>query len=188
MPDLSRKVKVFLTAEERANLAAIGRSHSVGAAKQRRARVLLLSDENHVEGGLTDQQIARRVDLSERQVIRIRQRFVREGDQTLDRKPRPPVPGKLDGKAEAHLVVLCCSNPPEGHERWTLKLLCDELARLRLVESVCPETVRKVLKKTISSPGAPSGSASRKPTGLGSWRAWRKSSTSTKKSMMRSVR
>jgi transposase len=119
----------------------------MGAAKQRRARILLLSDENHVEGGLTDQQIAPRVGLSERQVVRIRQRFVREGDQTLERKPKPPVRGELGGKAEAHLVVLCCSDPPKGRQRWTLQLLCDELGRLKLVESVCPETVRKSLKK-----------------------------------------
>jgi transposase len=188
MPDTSRKVKVFLSAEERATLEAVCRSQSVGAAKKRRARILLLSDENDVEGGLTDQQIAPRVGLSERQVVRIRQRFVREGDQTLERKPRPPVAGKLDGKAEAHLVVLCCSSPPTGRERWTLQLLCDELARLKLVESVCPETVRKLLKKTTSSLGGRSGFAFRKPIGRDSSPGWKKSWTSTKKRTTRHAR
>jgi transposase len=188
MPDTSHKIKVFLSAEERANLEAICRSQSVGAAKQRRARILLLSDENHVEGGLTDQQIAPRVGLSERQVVRIRQRFVREGDQTLERKPKPPVRGKLDGKAEAHLVLLCCSNPPKGRQRWTLQLLCDELGRLKLVESVCPETVRKSLKKTTSSLGGRSGFAFRKRIGRDSSPGWKKSWTSIKKRTTRPTR
>lgn len=182
MPDLSKKVRVVLDAERRATLEALCRSHSVGAAKARRARILLLSDEGHPDGGFSDKEIAERVGLCERQVVRIRQRFVREGDkslqQTLERKPRPPVPPKLDGKAEAQLVLLCCSTPPEGRDSWTLQLLCDELARLKVVESVCRETVRRTLKKTNSSLGGRSGSASPTPTGRGSSRRWRKSSTS----------
>src|SRR5262249_36503296 len=168
MSDLSQKVKVFLTAKQRANLEAIDRQQSVGAAKQRRARILLLSDENRPEGSLCDRLIGERVGLSERQVVRIRQRFVREGDKSLERRPRPPVAGKLDGKAEAHLVVLACSDPPAGRDCWTLQLLCDELARLKVVESVCRETVRKTLKKTTCSRGGSSGSVSPKRIELAS--------------------
>jgi transposase len=174
------KVSVLLSEEQRAGLEEICRMQSVGAAKQRKARILLLADENHPEGGHTDEEIAEVVGLCERQVVRIRQRYVREGDPTLDRKPRPRAPGKLDGKAEAHLVLLCCSNPPEGRDHWTLQLLCDELKRLSLVESVCPETVRKTLKKTTLNRGGRSGFAFRSPTGRASWPAWRKSSTSTR--------
>ena len=180
MADLSRKVTVMLAADERAALEEVCRSQSVGAARQRRARILLLADANHPDGGRCDRDIADRVGLCERQVVRIRQRFVREGDHTLDRKPRPPVAGKLDGKAEAHLVLLACSDPPSGRDHWTLQLLCDELARLKVIESVCPETVRKSLKKTICGRGGPSGSASRRRTGRGSWPVWRTSSTSTR--------
>lgn len=188
MPNTPHKIKVLLTTEERAVLEDICRSHGVGAAKQRRARILLLSDENQPDGSLSDRIIAERVGLCERQVVRIRQRFVREGDKSLARRPRPAVAGKLDGKAEAHLIVLACSTPPEGRDAWTLQMLCDELGRLKLVESVSRETVRKSLKKMSCSPGGSSGSASPRRIGRGSSRGWKKSSMSTKRSMMRSTR
>src|SRR5262245_53724861 len=136
MPDLSKKLKVFLTPEYRAELEAICRRQSVAAAKVRRARILLMSDEHHPAGRRHDSEIAAAVGLCERHVVCIRQRFVREGEPALERRPRPPRPGKMDGPAEAHLVTLCCSRPPDGRDRWTLELLCDELARLTVVESV----------------------------------------------------
>ena len=188
MPNRNVKASVHLTAEQRTELEAICRRQSVGAAKLRRARILLLADEDHPEGRRPDWQIAEVVGLSERQVVRIRQQFVREGTQVLDRKPRPSVPGKLDGRAEATLVTLCCSRPPAGQERWTLQLLCDELGRLEVVESVCRETVRKCLKKTGFNPGAQNGFASRKRTGRGSSHGWRKSSTSTKATTTSGIR
>ena len=188
MPDTSRKLRVYLTTEQRTTLAALCRSQSVGAAKQRRARILLLSDEGRPEGAVTDKQIALGVGLSERQVVRIRQRYVREGDKTLERKPRPPIAGKIEGKAEAHLILLCCSDAPEGRDHWTLQLLCDELARLNLVESVCRETVRKSLKKTSLSLGGASGSAFRPRTGHGLSPQWKLSSTSTRSITTRSSR
>jgi transposase len=175
------KKKVQLTPEQRQEFTAICRQQSVAVAKVRRARVLLLSDLNHPEGRRRDWEIADIVGLSERQVIRIRRQFASEGSSVLDRKPRPPQEPKLDGVAEARLVALCCSAPPKGRERWTLQLLCDELGRLKVVESVCVETVRKCLKKTSCNPGGPSGSAFRNPTGRDSWPAWRRSSTSTRR-------
>ena len=164
----------------------ICRRQSVAAAKVRRATILLMADENHREGRRPDGQIAEAVGLSVRQVVRIRQQFVKEGDPALERKQRSDtgVPKVLDGKAEATLVTLCCSDPPEGREAWTLQLLCDELGRLEVVESVCRETVRQCLKKTGSSLGEPSGSASRKRTARGSSRGWKKSSMSTRKRTM----
>jgi hypothetical protein len=179
MPDLSKKLKVFLSPEYRAELEAICRRQSVAAAKVRRARVLLMSDEGHPDGGRHDSEIGNVVGICERQVVRIRQQFVREGEPVLDRKPRPPVPGKLDGPAEARVVTLCCSRPPDGRDRWTLQLLCDELARLTIVESVCRETVRQCLKKTNLNLGGQNGSAFRKKTAPASSRGWKKSLMST---------
>jgi Homeodomain-like domain len=178
MPDLSKKLKVFLSPEFRAQLEAICRRQSVAAAKVRRARILLMSDESHPDGGRHDSEIAEAVGLCERQVVRIRQRFVREGEPVLERRPRPSGPVKLDGPAEAQLVTLCCSRPPDGRDRWTLQLLCDELARLTVVESVCRETVRKCLKKTNLNLGDRNGSAFRRKTAPASLRGWKKSSTS----------
>jgi transposase len=188
MPDLSKKLKVRLSAEERAELAAICRRQTMAAAKVRRARVLLMSDEAHADGRRRDWEIAEALGISERQVGRIRQQFVREGQAVLERKPRPSVPGKIDGAGEARLIALCCSRVPEGRDRWTLQLLCDELARLEVVESVCRETVRKCLKKTNLSLGRPSGSVSRRMTEPASSRGWKKSSTSTSSRTTRGTR
>lgn len=192
MASLDHKLKVELSVTERRELEALVRKQSVGAAVQRRARILLLSDVKHPDGRRIDANIAELVGLSERQVVRIRQRFVRERQtqsviETCQRKPRPAAPERrrLDGAAEAKLVHLACSDPPAGRDHWTLQLLCDELARLRVVESVCPETVRTCLKKTNCSLGGPSGSASRKPTGPGSSRKWKPSSTSTSRTTTR---
>jgi transposase len=153
---MSAKVKVHLSPEMRAELEIVVRNQSVGAAVARRARVLLLADEDHLDGQRTDAYIVEVVGLSERQVRRVRQQFVQDGlASTLPRKKRsaPGTTPKFDGAAEAQLVTLCCSTPPKGHQRWTLKLLVDELCRLRVVTSVCCETVRQCLKKTGLSLG-----------------------------------
>jgi transposase len=183
MPDLSKKLKVFLSPEFRAELEAMCRRQSVAAAKVRRARILLMSDEGHPDGGRHDSEIGEAVGICERQVVRIRQQFVREGEPVLERKPRPSGPVKLDGPAEAQLVTVCCSQPPDGRDRWTLQLLCDELARLTVVESVCRETVRKCLKKTNLNLGVQNDSAFRRKTVPASLRGWKKSSTSTSNRM-----
>lgn len=192
MKERPRKFKVQLSPQLRSELEGIARRQSVGAAVQRRARILLLADGNHPDGRRTDANIAELVDLSERQVVRIRQKFVRESQEhsaleVCERKPRPPAPERrrLDGKAQAQLAALACSTPPKGRDRWTLQLLCDELARLEIVESVCPETVRKSLKKTTCNPGGRNATASRKRTGPGSSRRWKRSSTSTSKTTTR---
>lgn len=178
---MSAKVRVHLSAEQRSELSVVARSQTVSAAKARKARVLLLADEDHPDGQRPDTYIAAAVGLSEKQVKTIRQKFVREGVSALERKKRttPSTPPKFDGRTEAQLVTLCCSTPPDGRQRWTLQLLVDELCRLQIVASVCRETVRRCLKKTGCNPGGISGSASRKRTARGSSPRWSKSSTST---------
>jgi len=132
-------------------------------SKVRHARVLLLSDGNRPGGRLTRSQIADALGMHVNTVDRLRKRFVREGEEpALNRKPRaePPVPAKIDGRAEAHLVATCCSAAPAGHARWTLALLAGELRRRGLVTSVSIETVRKALKKTSCGRGGSSAGAS----------------------------
>ena len=133
---------------------------------------------------MTRDPIAQRLDMHVNTVDRIRKRFVTEGEApALDRKPRltPPVPPKIDGRVEAHLVAICCGKAPEGRTRWTLKLLADELRRRDLVTQVCAETVRKALKKTSCSPGARNAGASRSATTPASSPRWRTSSTCTRR-------
>jgi transposase len=151
-----KRYKVTLEVEERQNLhdlIAAGRS---AARKLVHARILLKADA--AEGGPAwpDWQIADALEVSVATVERVRQRFVERGlDAALDRKPRerPPRERKLDGRAEARLIALACSAPPEGRAIWTMQLLADRLVELEVVDSISDETVRLALKKTRSSPG-----------------------------------
>ena len=123
------------------------------ACKLARARILLKADD-----GWKDEQIVQAPDVSRPTVERTRKRFVQEGfEVALNGRPRQRIyEHKLDGKAEAHLIALACSEPPEGHARWTLRLLAERFVQLEQVEvdSVSYETVRRVLKKVRSNPGS----------------------------------
>ena len=173
------KLEVVLTVAEKTQLESLIRKGNTPAAQLRHARILLLADaDRRGEARNPDWYIAQVVGLSERQVVRIRRRFCKEGlSSCLNRKQRttPPNPPKFDGVAEAKLITLCCSAPPAGRQRWTLQLLVDELCRLQVVASVCPETVRKTLKKIASNRGKPNASVSPNETALDSWPIWRKS-------------
>jgi len=146
---------VTLTAEERSCLQGLLSKGKAAAHKQLHARILLKAD---VSGGgkeWTDEQVAEALDTSRPTVERVRQRFVEDGlEAALNRKKGPaPPPRVMDGEAEAHLIALACSPPPQGRARWTLHLLADRMVQLRYVEHVSHETVRQTLKKTSSSLG-----------------------------------
>ena len=186
------KLEVCLTEEQRADLERLVRKGTTPAAKLRHARILLMADaDRRGECRNPDWYIAQVVNLSERQVVRVRRRFCKEGIVScLNRKQRatPPNPPKFDGVAEAKLITLCCSNPPKGHQRWTLQLLTDELCRLKIVVSVCPETVRKCLKKIASNRGKQNAFVFPKETAPVSWPIWRKFSMPTTKNTMKATR
>ena len=149
---------VKLTDEERQQLSDITHKGKAGARKINRARVLLLAD-----AGKRDQAIRDTVGVKASFVERTRQRFAEGGvARALNDNPRPGRPPKLDGKQEALLVALTCSDSPEGHETWTMRLLADKLVELQIVDDISHETVRQTLKKTSLSPGNRSTGASRK--------------------------
>jgi hypothetical protein len=158
MPKIHR---IRLTESERDDLLRRQRRGSTKSAWHRAATILLLADENAPEGPLADTAIARAVHASVRTVERIRERALCEGiDSVLTRKPHSnPKAPLLDGAAEARLIALCCGNPPEGRACWTLQLLADKLIELQIVPAISDESVRRTLKKTLSSPGAKSSGA-----------------------------
>jgi transposase len=145
-----RKVYVVdLSEEERAPLLELTRHGTTRARRLRRAQILLAADE-----GATDATIAATLHVARATVERTRQRFVAGGIAgALDERPRPGARAKLDGKAEAYLVALACSDPPDGRARWTMQLLADRLVQLEQIASISDETVRRALKKTSSSRG-----------------------------------
>lgn len=115
------------------------------------ARILLKADQGEGGAAWSDAAIAGALEIHPATVARVRQRFVAEGlEAALDRRaPRRAYARKLDGAQEAHLVALTCGTPPEGHTRWSLRLLTDELVRLEVVDTVSHETVRQTLQQTI---------------------------------------
>lgn len=156
-----KKYKVNLSEEERKRLTAITRNGHHSAKKITRARVLLMADEEHPEGRWKDKQIVEQLGIHENTVARIRKSFVEQGERpTLERKVRetPPHQPKIDGEKEAHLIAICCSEPPEGRTRWTLSLLVDEMKERGIVTEVCQETIRKTLKKMNYDLGEKNGS------------------------------
>lgn len=147
-----KKYRVTLSDAQRAQLEDLTGGGSVKVRLYKRARVLLLADESHPDGGKTDAVIAEYVDVSSPTVARIRRRFVEEGlDRALYDKPRSGAPKQFTGKQRAEITALACSEPPDGYECWSLRLLADQLVELGIVDSISHDTVGRVLKKTISS-------------------------------------
>jgi transposase len=151
-----KKYKVTLTAEERQQLQQLIAAGKAAAKKLIHGRILLKADAAAGGPAWTDERIAEAVEVSVATVERVRQRFVEHGlEAALGRKKpdRPSRPRQLDGRAEARLIAVACSAPPEGRQGWTMQLLADQLVELEVVDTVSDETVRRVLKKTRSSRG-----------------------------------
>jgi putative transposase len=134
---------VKLTKEDRNYLTRFLRKGKSSARSQTRARILLLSDE-----GLEDDEIVNALKVSKSTVCRIRKRYCRQGlDFSLSEKPRRGAPPKIDGRVEAQLTLLACSEPPEGRSRWTIRLLADRLVEMEVVDSISHMSVQRLLKK-----------------------------------------
>jgi transposase len=140
-----KKYLVDLTADERMTLEALIKRGKTSARRLTRAHVLLAAAD-----GQTDAQIAATLHCGVRTVERIRARFAAGGlDRSLTDLPRATVSSKLDGKQEAFLVALACTDAPNGRGRWTMQLLANKLVELQVVDAISTETVRRTLKKTI---------------------------------------
>ncbi|HUF68983.1 MAG TPA: IS630 family transposase [Longimicrobiales bacterium] len=145
---MAKKYIVDLTEPERADLRKLLKGGKAGVRRLYRARVLLLADE-----GATDERIAGALYLGKSTVERTRRRFVEGGvERALTDRPRPGKARLLNGKQEAFLVALACSDPPPGRERWTMQLLADRLVELKVVDSITDETVRRTPKKNDIKP------------------------------------
>ncbi len=149
-----KKYVVRLTAEERKKLKQMVNKGKVAAYKRLHAQILLKADESERGPAWTDQKIAESFEVSTRSIERIRKNLVEGGiDAATCRASGGGRKRKLDGSAEAHLIALACSNPPEGRCQWTLQLLADKIVELKYVDTLSYETVRRVLKKTKSNRG-----------------------------------
>lgn len=151
---MSKHQHIELTEDQRHELEQLIHAGNAAARIQTRARILLLSDRSQGQKR-TDHAVAEAVLCSLSTVGNIRRRFLAGGlANALYDKGWPGAAPKFTGEVEAQLTVLACSDPPDGAARWTLRLLADRLIELGYVEYISHVTVRELLKKTNSSPGA----------------------------------
>ena len=152
-----QKYKVTLSEEERQELESIVSKGKHRSQKVLNALILLNCDEGlYQPEKLTNETIARVLQISMRKIDRVKKRFVEKGlEVTLNgTKGQRYYEKKADGEFEAHLVAMSCSKPPEGFSRWSLRLLADKMVELNYVDKISYETVRRVLKKTKLNRGA----------------------------------
>lgn len=144
---------IKLNEEEKTELLQLIKSGKQSARILGRARILLLLDRSQGQTRKL-QEIADGMMTSIGTVSNVKRRYIHGGlEEALNDRPRPGAIPKITGEVEAHLIAITCSEPPDGYERWTLRLLADKLIELELVESISHVAVGEVLKKTNSNPG-----------------------------------
>jgi transposase len=137
------KYRVTLTQDEKAMLETMLCRGKSAARAQTRARILLKA-----AAGCKDEQIIEALGVSAAMVGKTRQRCVEEGvEAALKDRPRPGQKRKLTDRQCAHLIAIACSDAPDGHEHWALRLLADKVVELGYAESFSHEAVRQLLKK-----------------------------------------
>ena len=146
---------IKLTKSEVEELHVIINKGSHTSQKFRAAYILLNCDEGKYSDKVTNGQISKVLKVGMRTIDRVKKQFIEEGiEAVLERRPTTRIyEGKADGDMEAKLVTLCCSEPPKGYSKWSLRLLADKMVELNYVESLSHVTVRSVLKKTNLNPG-----------------------------------
>jgi transposase len=181
---MTKKYIVTLSDVEQGALNRLTHKGRVAARRLTRAHILQMAHDK-----FTDEEIAKALKTSVATTERVRERFVVGGlDFALQEDPRPGAPRMLQGKQEAFLIALACTTPPSGHASWTMQLLADKFIESKVPEtSVSDETVRRILKKTISSLGYVASGASR-PLVPNLSGGWRMSSTSTPSRIIRTFR
>ncbi len=150
----AKKYRITLTPTQRTTLLALVSAGQAPARKLAHARILLKADESPDGPAWNDEAIVTAMEVSRPTVERVRKRFVDEGLEAalVHRPPKATRPRRLDGRQEAHLLTLACSQPPDGQHRWTIRLLADRLVELAVVDTISHETVRQVLQQNELKP------------------------------------
>ena len=148
----NKKFIVRLSADERKRLSDLISKGKAAAKTILKARILLKADQSDAGVGWSDEQICAALDTNVSMVARMRATLVDDGlDAVLMRKKRetPPIQPIFDGEKQAQLTALACSKPPEGHARWTIRLLAEHVVERKIVPAAHFNTVGRALKKTI---------------------------------------
>jgi len=150
---MGQHIRVKLTPEDRYSLEQRVKKGEDKVRTQTRARVLLLLDRTEGQAR-THQEVAEILGITRNPVSQIARRYLEEGlEAALLERHRPGAAPKITAVVETQLVTLCCSDPPVGRKRWTLRLLAQKMVELGHVESLSNVAVYHALKKTKSNPG-----------------------------------
>jgi len=153
------RLEVALGERDRKEVRALLRKGELSARVLRRAEILRMLDKGWTQG-----EIASALDISPTTVQRIGRRYVKEGLQSaLRERPRPAQPRLLTRKQEARIIAMVCSNPPQGHARWTVRLIAAEAVKRKLVGRVGRETIRLLLQTHELKPWREKNVVRRKP-------------------------
>jgi len=150
------KYRIHLTSDERIMLEQIVTKGRHSSQKILNALILLRCDDGpHQSNRLTNEQIVSVLPVSMKKIDRVKKRCLEDGVEAalVKRKATRTYARKADGDLEAHLIATCCSSPPPGYKRWSLRLLADAMVEFKYIDSISYETVRRVLKKTNYSLG-----------------------------------
>jgi len=144
------RYRVKLTKAEVDELKGIINKGSHTSQTFRTAYILLNCDEGEYSEKITNEQISKVLKVGMRTIDRVKKKLIEEGfDSCLERRPSQRIyETKADGDLEAKLVSLCCSEPPKGFAKWSLRLLADKMVELKYTESISHVTVSAILKKT----------------------------------------
>jgi len=148
---MAPRYRVTLTNEERQELESIARPGKTESRKFIHARALLLCDAGEIGPAWNVADVAEALGITSRTIEQLKKRFVEDGIKAaIERKPvdKPPRDIQFDGAFEARLITLACSETPEGHSRWTVRLLAEKAVELKFAASVSHMTVQRILKKT----------------------------------------
>lgn len=150
-----KKYTIKLLKEEVEELMSIIRKGSHSSHTFRTAYILLNCDEGEYSEKVTNDQLSKVLKIGMRTIDRVKKRFIEEGlEGALERRPSSRhYEKKIDGEVEAKLVQLCCSEPPPGYAKWSLRLLADKLVELEYVDSITHVAVGTALKKMNLSLG-----------------------------------
>jgi hypothetical protein len=142
---------IYLTKEERAKVEKFARTGTHNAHLINRANIVLMLDRTDKKDHMRIKRTAETFGVSRQAVYNIIKDFhnANDIDKFLTRKVRetPPVPAKIDGELEAHIIATACSEPPKGRARWTIRLLAEKAVELDFVDKISPMTIQRLLKK-----------------------------------------
>lgn len=142
---------IYLSEEDRKIVETFAKNGTHNAHLIQRAKILLMLDQTGKKDHMRISKTAERNGVSRQTVYNIIEDYHNAKDITdfLTRKKRetPPIPPKVDGEVEAHIIALACSEVPEGYAHWTVRLLAEKSVELGFIDSISHMTVQRLLKK-----------------------------------------